>query len=107
MTAIVKPQKAAVYCRLAWGDETRLNYQEFICKRFAAELGWEVAEVYSDAGASAGDGSPTRPAYERLLADLRNGDRDGIVVHDISRLSRSSRDLRVNVATHRRGGGSS
>jgi site-specific DNA recombinase len=66
--------------------------QEQDCRALAAELGWEVAEVYVDNDVSAFSRKP-RPAYERMLTDLREGHRDGVICYHIDRLTRRNKDL--------------
>ncbi|HVE63768.1 MAG TPA: recombinase family protein [Mycobacteriales bacterium] len=52
------------------------------CERLADSLGWTVAEEYADNDVSAYSGR-ARPEYERMLADLREGARDGVIVYRI------------------------
>ena len=50
------PLQAGIYCRLSlarYGDTTKVDDQERICRKLAASLGWEVAEVYVDNSVSA------------------------------------------------------
>lgn len=62
------------------------------CRRVAAELGWPVAEEYVDNDVSA-FGAKRRPAYERMLADLRDGMRDAVIVYHPDRLTRRPIEL--------------
>jgi site-specific DNA recombinase len=86
--------KAAIYARISSDDGTALGVARQVedCKRLAAELGWEVAEVYVDNDVSAYSGKK-RPAYERMVADLRDGYRDGVVVYHLDRLTRRPIEL--------------
>lgn len=59
----------------------------------AALRGWTVAEHYQDNDVSAYKESVTRPAFERLLADLENGSIDGVVVYNQDRFVRQPADL--------------
>jgi site-specific DNA recombinase len=89
------PRAAAIYSRISNDpDRTALGVerQEQDCRALAQELGWEVAEVYVDNDVSAFSRKP-RPAYERMLADLRDGHRDGVLCYHIDRLTRRNRDL--------------
>ncbi len=53
------------------------------------EPGWgKVSEIYTDDGFSAKD--TNRPAYQRLMKDVRAGKIDLILVAEFSRLSRAT-----------------
>lgn len=51
----------------------------------------EITEVYCDPGISAKD--MNRPALQRMLSAIRSGDVNLVLVTEISRLSRSTRDF--------------
>jgi DNA invertase Pin-like site-specific DNA recombinase len=68
------------------------------CQRRAKELGWTVAEVYQDNDFSAYSGKK-RPAYQRMLADLSDGTRDGVLVYHVHRLTRRPIELEEFIAT--------
>lgn len=68
------------------------------CQRRAKELGWTVAEVYQDNDFSAYSGKK-RPAYQRMLADLSDGTRDGVLVYHVDRLTRRPIELEEFLAT--------
>jgi DNA invertase Pin-like site-specific DNA recombinase len=56
------------------------------------EKGWgKVVETYIDDGYSAG--STNRPAYQRMIRDLKTGKINLILVTDLSRLSRNISDF--------------
>jgi site-specific DNA recombinase len=55
--------------------------------------GWKVAEHYQDNDFSAFKENVTRPAFERLLADLESGVLDGVVVYNQDRFVRQPSDL--------------
>ncbi|MEO6988327.1 MAG: recombinase family protein, partial [Aquihabitans sp.] len=76
--------KAAIYARISSDDGTALGVARQVedCERLAVELGWEVAEVYVDNDVSAYSGKK-RPAFERMVADLRDGYRDGVLVYHL------------------------
>jgi DNA invertase Pin-like site-specific DNA recombinase len=56
------------------------------------QRGWELAEVFEDAGAS-GKALSGRPALAAALSALRGGEADGLVVAKLDRLSRSLLDF--------------
>ena len=62
------------------------------CERLVARQGWTVEERYVDDDVSAYSGKP-RPAYRRMLDDLRGGHLDAVVVWDLDRLHRQPREL--------------
>ena len=68
------------------------------CQRLAGRLGWPVAEVYRDNEFSAYSGK-RRPQYERMLADLRGGARDAVIVYHVDRLTRRPIELEDFVTT--------
>jgi len=75
-------------------DTQKYRLQEFVKNRNKESKGWgEVIEFYVDEGLSAG--TDKRPQYRQLLADVRSGKINLILVADISRLSRSVHDFSV------------
>ena len=87
--------KAAVYVRISkdsGGESLGVTRQREDCTRKAADLGWTVHEVYEDNDVSASKNRP-RPAYERMLADLRAGVVAAVVVYDLDRLTRRPIEL--------------
>jgi len=94
--------RAAVYVRISSDDGTALGVTRQLedCRRLAVDLGWEVAEEYVDNDVSAFSGK-RRPAYERMLADIADGLRDGVIVYHADRLTRRPIELEqfVDVVT--------
>lgn len=92
---------AAVYARISSDqDGTALGVGRQLedCRRLAEGLGWRVAEEYVDNDISAYSGKH-RPAYARLLADVREGYRDAVVVYHVDRLTRRPIELEQFAAT--------
>jgi DNA invertase Pin-like site-specific DNA recombinase len=90
------PQAAAIYLRISddkAGEALGVERQEKECRAKAAARGWVVAEVYNDPDTSASKAKVRRPHYERMMADIKAGRRDGIVVWDFDRTNRQLRDL--------------
>lgn len=75
--------------------ELALDHQEKECRDRAARDGVEVRQerVYSDLSISAADALKRRPAYERLLADVRAGEVGRVYVWDLDRLTRQPGQL--------------
>jgi DNA invertase Pin-like site-specific DNA recombinase len=85
---------AAIYARISEDRDGRhlgVTRQTEDCQALAASRGWQVAEIYVDDDVSAYRG--VRPAYRRLLNDLRSGLRDAVVVWHLDRLHRQPREL--------------
>lgn len=62
------------------------------CRKLAESLGWTVGDEYVDNDVSAFSGK-RRPEYERMLADIRDGLRDAVVVYHVDRLTRRPLEL--------------
>lgn len=88
-------RRAAIYTRIsldAEGEGLGVARQEADCRRRAAELGWDVVAVHQDNSVSAFTGK-TRPGYEALVDDLKNGVADALVVWKPDRLHRRPVEL--------------
>ena len=86
---------AAVYARISsdpTGQALGVTRQLEDCRRLAAARGWQVGAEYVDNDVSAFTGR-RRPEYERMLADLRAGMRDAVVVYNLDRLTRRPIEL--------------
>lgn len=93
MTDTVKA--VAIYARISSDQEgTGLGVQRQIgdCKNLAERLGWAVADTYVDNDLSASYGK-RRPEYERMLADIADGSRDGVLIYHVDRLTRRPIEL--------------
>ncbi len=102
--ARIKPQtrklKCAIYTRKSSEEGLEQEFNSLDAQREACEayiasqtsLGWKlVQKPYDDGGISGG--AMKRPALQELLADIRNGLVDVIVVYKIDRLTRSLMDF--------------
>ena len=90
MTA--KPRRVALYLRVSTdGQSTALQRRALVeaCKH----RGWEVTEVYEDAGISGAKGREGRPAFDRLCQDATRRRFDVIAAWSVDRLGRSLQDL--------------
>jgi DNA invertase Pin-like site-specific DNA recombinase len=88
-------ERAGIYARISSdreGDGLAIGRQLADCERLALERGWRVVERYIDQDVSAYK-SRVRPAYRRLLADLRSGAVDGVIVYHLDRLHRQPGEL--------------
>jgi DNA invertase Pin-like site-specific DNA recombinase len=83
-----KQTRAAMYLRVSRDDQTTEN-QRLVLARVAEHRGWEVTEIYEDAGISGAKGRDQRPAFDRMLRDVVRGRFDVLMVWSIDRLGRS------------------
>ncbi|MBI3818424.1 MAG: recombinase family protein [Planctomycetes bacterium] len=97
--SVPRPQRVAVYCRQSVTDATE-EFGSLDAQREQIELyiqsqraqGWvALPDVYSDSNASGGN--VDRPAFQRMLADIRAKKIDVVAVYKIDRLSRSLLDF--------------
>ena len=73
-------------------DNQRHRLVAFVDMKNMHEAGWgKVVEAYIDDGYSAKD--TNRPAFQRMMRDVRKGKINMIFVTDLSRLSRSIKDF--------------
>lgn len=73
-------------------DNQRFRSNAFVEAKNVQERGWgKIVEFYVDDGYSAKD--TRRPAFQRMMSDLRKGKINLILVTDLSRLSRNIRDF--------------
>jgi site-specific DNA recombinase len=96
----IKPLRCAIYTRVSTdhGLEQDFNSldaqydaaQAYICSQ--AHAGWALIRTRYDDGGYSG-GSTERPALQRLLADVKAGKIDVIVVYKVDRLTRSLADF--------------
>lgn len=87
---------AGLYIRVSTEDQAREGFslpeQEKRLRAMCEYKGYEIYKLYKDAGISAKTGN-TRPAFERLLQDIREKKCNTIVVLKLDRLTRSVYDL--------------
>jgi len=90
-----RERRTVAYTRVSTEEQARegvsLAAQEARIAAYALALGWEVSEVISDAGASAK--SLRRPGIDRVIAGIRAGEIDRLVILKLDRATRSTRDL--------------
>jgi site-specific DNA recombinase len=101
--------RAAIYVRIS-SDDTRdelgVRRQERNCRDLVERQGWTVVDIYCDNDRSASkvgrDLAPlARPAFTRLMADVRVGKIDVIVTQNQDRLSRLTDEIEVVARTLR------
>jgi DNA invertase Pin-like site-specific DNA recombinase len=95
-------RSAAIYARISSDqDGTGLGVRRQVkaCRELAAQRGWTVAGEYVDNDVSAYSGKRPRPQYERMVADIRAGDLDAVIVYNLDRLTRRPMELEQFAAT--------
>jgi DNA invertase Pin-like site-specific DNA recombinase len=88
MTTRAKPRRAAFYLRVSTGEQTAENQRRELAA-VAERAGWEIVEVYEDAGISGAKGRDKRPALDRLLKDATRRRFDLVAAWSVDRLGRS------------------
>jgi DNA invertase Pin-like site-specific DNA recombinase len=93
--------RAAIYARISSDQEGRkqgVKDQEQDCRKLCAERGWQPIEpAYVDNHRTAADPDKPRPEYDRMMADVRAGKVDAVVVTVADRLHRQPAELEVFV----------
>lgn len=87
--------RAALYLRQSLdktGDGAAVDRQRDACLKLAEARGYDVVAEYVDNSVSASSTKP-RPAYTRMVADVRAGRVDVIVAWHVDRLTRKLTDL--------------
>jgi DNA invertase Pin-like site-specific DNA recombinase len=93
-------RRCAIYTRKSSEEGLEQNFNSLAAQREASEAyirsqqheGWVLARPRYDDGGFSG-GNLERPALQRLLADIRTGRIDIIVVYKVDRLTRSLADF--------------
>ena len=87
--------KVGVYVRVSTEEQAKegisIDAQIERCQAFCKARGWQVHQIYTDAGLSAG--SLNRPALKLLLQDAYDKKIDILLVYKIDRFSRKLKDL--------------
>src|SRR6478672_12772232 len=95
-----KRLRCAIYTRVSTDHGLEQDFNSLDAQREAAEAyiksqaheGWTLIKTAFDDGGFSG-GSMERPALQRLLAEIRSGKIDVIVVYKVDRLTRSLADF--------------
>src|SRR5215468_10006253 len=85
-------RRAVLYLRVSTDKQTVEN-QELQLRQVAERRGWEVVEVYQDAGISGSKGRADRPGLDQMLKDASKRRFDVVMAWAIDRLGRSLIDL--------------
>jgi DNA invertase Pin-like site-specific DNA recombinase len=87
-----KVERAAIYARVSTDTQTVENQIREL-RRIAERRGWEVVEVYTDAGISGAKDRSQRPGLDRMLKDAGRRNFDVVMAWAIDRVGRSLIDL--------------
>ena len=92
---------AGIYIRVSTEDQAREGFSLAEQKEKLLQLckfkEYEVFKVYEDAGISAKD-MKSRPAFQEMLEDMKQGKINYIVAYKLDRVTRSVRDLEELIA---------
>src|SRR5438045_9063350 len=91
-------RRAALYVRVSTDAQTVENQIREL-RQVAKRRGWDVVEVYSDAGISGAKGRNGRPGVDSMLKDASRRKFDIIMAWAIDRLGRSMTDI-VHIYQH-------
>lgn len=85
-------RRVIVYLRVSTEDQTQnysLGTQRSACLAFAQAQGWTVVDTVTEARTATND---RRPVFQSVLARIRAGEANTLLVHSQDRFSRSMRD---------------
>jgi DNA invertase Pin-like site-specific DNA recombinase len=85
-------KRVGIYLRVSTGGQTTENQRREL-EAVAARSGWEVVDIYEDAGISGAKGRDKRPGFDRLLKDATARKVNMVVAWSVDRLGRSLQDL--------------
>lgn len=90
----MKETRVAIYPRVSTQEQAKDGYsigeQIERLTKYCEAMNWIIYKIYTDAGYSGGD--INRPGLQAMLADIRAGKVDKVVVYKLDRLSRSQKD---------------
>jgi DNA invertase Pin-like site-specific DNA recombinase len=89
---LMSHKRAALYVRVSTDAQTVENQIREL-RQVAGRRGWDVVEVYSDAGISGAKGRNGRPGLDSMLKDANRRKFDIVMAWAIDRLGRSLIDL--------------
>jgi DNA invertase Pin-like site-specific DNA recombinase len=85
-------KRTALYLRVSTDGQTTDNQRREL-EQTASRAGWEIVEIYEDAGISGAKGRDKRPAFDKLLKDAARRKFDIVATWSVDRLGRSLQDL--------------
>lgn len=85
-------KRVAIYLRVSTKEQTTENQRREL-EVVAQRAGWDVVQVFEDAGVSGAKGREKRPAYDALLKAVARREVDLVAAWSVDRLGRSMQDL--------------
>ena len=83
-----RSKRVGLYLRVSTSGQTTENQRREL-EQVAEQRGWQIVEVYEDAGISGSKGRDKRPAFDQLHKDCARGKLDLVAAWSIDRLGRS------------------
>jgi DNA invertase Pin-like site-specific DNA recombinase len=93
---MARKRNAAIYVRVSTDGQTVENQTREL-RQMAERRGWQVVEIYSDAGISGAKGRDKRPGLDGMLKDASKRRFDVVMAWAIDRLGRSLIDLLTTI----------
>lgn len=89
---MAKIYKVGIYVRLSnedrrAGESVSIENQKLMLMKHVKEMCWDLQEIYQDDGFSGTN--QNRPAFQRMMADVKQGFINTILIKDLSRLGRN------------------
>lgn len=85
-------KRVAIYIRVSTANQTTEN-QRLELQAVADQRGWQVAQIFEDAGVSGAKGRDSRPGLDSLHKEMTRGKFDLVMAWSVDRLGRSLQDL--------------
>jgi DNA invertase Pin-like site-specific DNA recombinase len=89
---MISTKRAALYVRVSTDKQTVEN-QIAALSKVAEARGWQIVEIFRDAGISGAKGRKDRPGLDDLLKQAQRGKFDVVMAWAIDRIGRSLLDL--------------
>jgi len=87
-----KPKRVALYLRVSTSEQNTRNQRRKL-KAATERHGWELVDVFEDAGISGAKGRDERPGLDDLLKAVTRREFDMVAAWSVDRLGRSLTDL--------------
>jgi DNA invertase Pin-like site-specific DNA recombinase len=89
---MAKAKRVALYLRVSTGSQTTDNQRRELVEA-AERHGWNVVQVFEDAGVSGAKGRDQRPQFDAMLKAIARKEFDLVAAWSVDRLGRSLTDL--------------
>lgn len=85
-------KRVAIYLRVSTNDQTTDNQRREL-EAVVLRAGWQIVQVFEDAGFSGSKGRDKRPAYDAMLKAITRREVDMVAAWAVDRLGRSMQEL--------------